>query len=224
MKWDQESFNDFIKNQNVIGFFEKPLKLKSGRLSYWYVNWRNITSDVFLLDRLTDYIISYTDYLGLKPRCFYGVPEGGTKLGIITQFKWAKRQKNYHSESYPLPMGRGKQKKHGDPKDKSFLCIPEGDIIILEDVTTTGGSLINTIQSLKELNVNIVATIGLTNRNELRDDGKTVKEMISQLDIQYYAMSNAIDILPSLDMTKEIAYQIKDYFRKYGTKEIKLIL
>ncbi|MFX1309793.1 MAG: hypothetical protein ACFE9M_01665 [Promethearchaeota archaeon] len=222
MRWDQESFNEFIKNQNVIGFFEKPLKLKSGRLSYWYVNWRNIASDVFLLDKLTDYVISFIHYSNLKPRCIYGVPEGATKLGIITQFKWAKQQKEFSYGSHPLSMGRGKQKEHGDPKDKVFIGIPKGDVVILEDVTTTGGSLINTIQRLAQLDVNIIASIGLTNRNEIRDDGKSVNEIISQYNIQYYSMSNAIDLLPSLDMSKDIADHIKDYFKKYGTEQIKL--
>lgn len=222
MNWDKESFNEFILNQNVIGLFEKPIKLKSGRLSYWYVNWRNIASDVFMLDKLTDYVISFTQYLGLEPRCFYGVPEGATKLGIITQYKWTKRQKNYDSGSYPLSMGRGKQKEHGDPKDRFFLGIPKGETIILEDVTTTGGSLINTINKLRKLNVTIIAAIGLTNRNELRDDGKNVKEILLEQNVQYYAMSNAIDLLPNLNMSEDIAKNIKEYFNKYGTEQIKL--
>ncbi|UCD01052.1 MAG: hypothetical protein JSV23_09225 [Promethearchaeota archaeon] len=222
MDWDKESFNEFILKQNIIGLFEKPIKLKSGRLSYWYVNWRNIASDVFLIDKLTDYVISFIQYLSLEPRCFYGVPEGATKLGIITQYKWAKKQKNYKSGSYHLSMGRGKQKEHGDPKDKYFLGIPKGETVILEDVTTTGGSLINTIKLLRELNVSIIAAIGLTNRNELRDDGKSVKEIVIEQNVHYYEMSNAIDLLPNLNMSQDMAKIIEEYFKKYGTEQIKL--
>ncbi|MFX1364298.1 MAG: hypothetical protein ACFE9Y_05160 [Promethearchaeota archaeon] len=224
MIWENEknNFYNFILDNNIIGLFEEPIKLKSGRLSYWYINWRNIASDVYLLDQLTDYLLSFIDHLNLKPNCFYGVPEGTTKLGIITQYKWAKRQNNYSSKSYPLSMGRGKQKKHGDPKDRFFVGTPSGDTIILEDITTTGGSLINTIEKLKDLDVNIIAAIGLTNRNELTDDGKSVEESILEYNVQYYAMSNAIDLLPRLKISKNTAKHIEEYFIKYGTEPIKL--
>ncbi|MFX1553708.1 MAG: hypothetical protein ACFFBV_07250, partial [Promethearchaeota archaeon] len=99
---------------------------------------------------------------------------------------------------------------------------PNGETIILEDVTTTGGSLINTIKKLRELNIEIIAAIGLTNRNELRDDGKNVKEIILEENVPYYAMSNAIDLLPNLNMSEDMAKNIEEYFNKYGTEQIKL--
>jgi len=223
MSWEneKENFYNFIVNNNIIGLFREPIKLKSGRLSFWYINWRNIASDVFLLDQLTDYIFLYLNYLGLNPKCFYGVPEGATKIGIITQYKWAKNQENYKSGAYILSMGRGKQKEHGDPKDRFFLGVPNGETVIIEDVTTTGDSLVNAIKKLRELNVKIIAAIGLTNRNELRDDRKSVKEIILENNVQYYAMSNAFDLLPKLEITKEIADHIEAYFKKYGTNRIK---
>jgi len=222
MSWEKQTdkFENFIIKNKVIGFFNKPIKLKSGRLSYWYVNWRNITADVYLLDKLTDYLLIFVDYLNLKPSCFYGVPEGASKLGIITQFKWARKQKSYDSGVFVLSMGRGKQKEHGDPKDRFFLGIPNGNVVIVEDFTTTGESLINSIKKLKDLNIDILAAIGLTNRNELRDDGKSVEEIILGEGIQYYAMSNAIDLLPNLKPNKDISKKIEEYFKKYGVKEI----
>ncbi len=222
MSWEsqKDKFENFIIENKVIGFFNKPIKLKSGRLSYWYVNWRNITADVYLLDKLTDYLLIFVDYLNLKPNCFYGVPEGASKLGIITQFKWARKNNNYGPGEFILSMGRGMQKEHGDPKDSFFLGIPNGKVVILEDVTTTGESLINSIKKLKELNIEIIAAIGLTNRNELRDDGKSVKEIILEEGIQYFAMSNAIELLPNLKLNKDITKKIEEYFKKYGAKEI----
>ena len=224
MSWEKEkpNFYNFIIDNNIIGLFKEPIILKSGRKSYWYVNWRNIAADVFLLDKLTDYLLSYIDFLDLKPNCFYGVPEGASKLGIITQFKWAKRHENYGAGIFTLAMGRGRQKEHGDPKDRFFLGIPNGKVIILEDVATTGDSLVTAIKDLKKVDVNPIAAIVLTDRNELREDGKSVEEIILKEGVQYYAMSNAIELLPSLKLDKEVAKKIEYYFKKYGSKEIKL--
>ncbi|MFX0042715.1 MAG: hypothetical protein ACFE8L_07370 [Candidatus Hodarchaeota archaeon] len=224
MSWDKEkkNFFEFIINNNVIGFFKEPIQLKSNRLSYFYINWRTVSEDVNLIDKLTDYIILFVESLNLKPKCFYGVPEGASKIGIITQFKWAKKQKNYNSGTYILPMGRGKPKDHGELKDRFFLGMPKGKVIVIEDVTTTGGSLITSIQNLKTFKVDIIAALGITNRNELRDDGKSVEEVIREENIKYYAMSNAVDLLPNLTIDKDIAVHIENYFKNYGTREVKL--
>ena len=159
MNWQKEKFYEFIIENNVIGFFKEPLKLKSGRLSYWYVNWRNVAKDVYLIDKLSDFLISFVKELDLNPDCFYGVPEGATKLGIITQYKWAKGQLNYKMGAYSLSMGRAKPKDHGDPKDKYFLGNPRGKVIIIEDVTTTGGSLFETIKFLSEIGIKIMGGV-----------------------------------------------------------------
>ena len=227
MNWNKESFNGFILSQKVIGFFSEPLKLKSGRLSYWYVNWRNVAEDVFSIDILSEFVISFVNDLGLKPDLFYGVPEGATKLSVICQYNWAKTQENYSKGTYTLSMGRAKPKEHGYPKDKYFLGIPSGKVILLEDVTTTGGSLLETIDKLKEINVEIIAAIGLTNRNELRDDKKSVEEAVAEKGVKYYAMSDAIELLPQLyeqlKPSDEIGKHIEKYFKEYGIQELELL-
>ena len=117
-------------------------------------------------------------------------------------------------------MGRGKPKEHGDPNDKYFLGIPRGKVVILEDTTTTGESLLDCINSLDKVNVKIIAAIVLTDRNEYRDDKRTVEELIADLGIKYYAMSNATEILPRLNPNDQIAKKIEEYFKIYGTKSI----
>ena len=223
MNWETEKifFYDFIIDNNVVGFFDEPLTLKSGRKSYWYVNWRTVAEDVFLLDRVSNFLLSFIRYLNLKPDCFYGVPEGATKLGVITQYKWAFYDKKIKPGKYVLSMGRGKPKDHGELKDRYFLGIPRGKVILVEDTTTTGSSMLKAIDDLVDNKVNIMAAIGLTNRNEIRDDGNTVEEAIKKKKIQYYAMSNAKDLLPKLNPNSTIANHIKDYFKKYGESEIK---
>lgn len=224
--FDKEGFNRFIIENNVVGFFDQPIKLKSGRMSHWYVNWRTVVEDVFLSDALADYVISFSESLGLEVDTYFGVPEGATKIGLLCQYKHARKRSDFARGRYVLAMGRGKAKEHGDPKDRYFLGVPRGRTVVIEDVTTTGGSLIETISKLREANVNVVAAIGLTNRMEKRDDGKSVEEALREINVPYYAMSDATELLPVIARTKNISKEIREsvmeYFRKYGTKEVLL--
>ena len=224
MDFNQEEFNQFVVNSGVIGFFEQPIKLKSGRISHWYVNWR--INDVFLMDKLSDFVIAFVKSLGLQPDCFYGVPEGATKLGIITQDKWAKQSLNYGQESYVLPMGRGKPKEHGEMKDRFFVGEPGGKVVVIEDVTTTGGSLIETLKNLKEAGTEVIGVISLTNRMEKRDDGLSVKQAVEREGFRFYNMSSSLELLPiiynKLQPGKEILKAIEFEFKEYGVEELKL--
>ncbi len=222
--FNANKFNKFVLDNGVIGFFRNPIMLKSGRESHWYVNWRTVTGSVYLTDKLTDFVLAFVGHNKLRPDCFYGVPEGATKLAVITQYKWAREQKDYGSGRYVLPMGRGKPKEHGELKDRYFLGMPRGKTIVVEDVTTTGDSLISAIRVLKEADVEVVAAIGLTNRMEKRDDGKTVEQAVKELGVKYYAMSDATELLPmayeKLQPGEEIGNKVEEYFKKYGTKEV----
>ncbi len=230
MDFDQQAFNDFILENGIVGFFEEPITLKSGRLSHFYVNWRNVTEDVFLIDRLADFIISFVRSKGLKADCFFGVPEGATKTGIIVQYKWAKMSENFGKGSHVLPMGRGKVKQHGMPKDRFFVGAPKGRVVVIEDVTTTGSSLIEWVSKLTELDaVDRVTAIALTNRMERRDDGKSVAEVLAEMNVQYHAMSNAVELLPlafqrwKSEKKEEVGRKVEEYFKTYGLEELKLL-
>ena len=48
------------------------------------------------------------------------------------------------------------------------------------------------------MNITISAAIGLTNRDEYRDDGKTVKEALADLQVQYYEMSHAKTLIKNI--------------------------
>lgn len=233
--FNQKEYNQFILDNKIIGFFEQPITLKSGRQSYWYVNWRNVAEDAYLLDRLTDYVISFARSLVSRaalapaPLCFYGVPEGASKLAILTQYKWAKLSPNFAPGSHPVPMGRGKPKDHGVPKDKYFVGVPRGLTVVLEDVTTTGGSLLTTIDALNEAQVPIVAAFGLTNRMERRDDGLSVAQAVAAKEsngapVKYFHLSSAVELLPEaarrLNPSREVRLAVEEEFKLYGVEPL----
>jgi orotate phosphoribosyltransferase len=226
-KFDQGEFNKFIEECNVYGFFKEAITLKSGRKSHFYANWRNVIEDVWLTDKLADYVIAFVKEIELKLNTFYGVPEGATKLGVITQYKWANQAKDYSKGSHVLSMGRAKPKDHGAPKDKFFVGMPKGKVIVIEDVTTTGGSLITTLESLKEAGVEVVGVISLTNRMEKRDDGTSVKEAVEEKGFKFYCMSSSLELLPimykKLQPGEEVGKAIEAEFERYGVEPMRLV-
>lgn len=228
MEFNQEEFDKLVLDNKILGLFEKKKVLKSKRESNWYVNWR--LDDLFLLEKVADNVVAFTKDLGIEVDTFYGVPEGATRLAILTQYKWAKQSENYAEGSHVIPMGRGKQKEHGAAKDKYFVGTPRGKVVVLEDVTTTGGSLLDTISQLKELEgIEIIAAYGLTNRMEKTpipgddDEGVVAKfakqyeaatgkayekdisvaEACKDAGVQYQALSSGAVLLPkAVEMAK----------------------
>ena len=223
------NFEDFVIENKVIGFFDEPITLKSGRQSHFYVNWREPTYDAFLLDKLSDYISDYLYNSDIEFDCLYGVPEGASKVAIVSALKLKKKSDNFHKGSHFIPMGRAKPKAHGKAEDKFFIGKPKGKVVVLEDTITTGMSLLETLDKLIDSGIEVVAALSLTDRMEKRDDGKSVRETIKNRydgKVAYYAMSAADKLLPVALERTEPSQQVKDSlvaeFNKYGVQPLEL--
>ena len=55
------NFDEFVLKNQILGFFEAPVSLKSGRKSCFYVNWRKATNDAYLLKETCQYILSFLE-------------------------------------------------------------------------------------------------------------------------------------------------------------------
>ncbi len=222
--FDQQAFNTFVLNQDIVGFFPKKIQLVSGRTSSWYVNWRNCSYEVSLIDKLSDFLLSFVSDQKIQFDCFYGTPDGVTKLAVISQYKWAKMQQDYKTKSYILPMGRKTAKDHGDPKDRFFVGSPRGKVIVLEDVTNTGGSLLKSVIRLQDMGVEVMAAVALTNRNVLMDDGRHVRLPLKERGVPYLSMSDGITLLPlayeKLQPGEKLKKDLLAEFEKYGESSL----
>ncbi len=225
--FDQTEFNQFVIDNDVYGFFEKAIALKSGRKSHFYANWRTVVEDTWLTEKLVEFVLSYVNAQNIKVDTFYGVPEGATKLGVLCQFQWARKQPGYGPGSHVLAMGRARPKEHGAPQDKFFVGAPRGKVLMLEDVTTTGGSSLHTISKLQESGIEVSALVSLTNRMEKRDDGDSVAEATDKLGVTFYSMSSAVELLPlvyqKLGPGQDIARAIQTEFDQYGLQPLTLV-
>ena len=223
----QIPLDDFILENKIIGFFDDPITLKSGRQSHFYVNWRKATNDAYLLDQTTDYLIDFLRTAPFSWNSLYGVPEGATKLAVIASFKWAKAALDFSKDNYIIPMGRAKPKPHGQPADKFFIGQPKGKTVVIEDTATTGLSLLKTLDELLEQGIDVVAAITLTDRMEKRDDGQSVAEEVAsryQGKIQYHTLSQATNLLPKAAQltppSPKAQAALTKEFEQYGSRKL----
>lgn len=191
----QDEFNSFLIEKDVVGFFPEGRALKSGRFSFWYANCRNLLDTVGAADRTASFLISFLNENSLECDYLYGVPAGVTKLADIANYKRGIEGRN---PAHPLVIGRESPKGHGDPKDRYFVGpVKKGDrVIMVEDVTTTGGSMLTALDQLLEVGVNVVGVVALVNRSERRDDGKSVADCVAEKGSKYYSMSDAAQLIP----------------------------
>ncbi len=224
-----QDFNQFILDNQIIGFFDEPVQLKSGRKSNYYVNWRKATNDAFLLHQLTDHIVSFLQSQELSFDSLIGVPEGASKTAVVTALKWAQKNPQFGPGSHIIPMGRAKPKSHGAPEDRYFIGAPQGRVLVLEDTITTGISLYSFIDKLLENGFNVVGAICLTDRMEKRDDQLSVATFISQRyqgHIKYLRMSTATELLPAAfqqnPVSEDTRQALLEEFQNYGVTTLNL--
>jgi orotate phosphoribosyltransferase len=217
MRFNQPKFLELMEQYDVVGFFEEHVILNSGILSHWYVNWRTVLNDVYGIDQVSNHLLSVIQDYHIEFDSIYGVPEGATKLGIVTQYKWARNSSGFGPGSHSLPMGRGQKKEHGKIEDREFLGKPKGNVIVIEDVTTTGSSIFETIKKLIEVGARATAVITLTDRLVLDSNDKTVKEILRRSSIPFYALSTAEQILPEAIRRKNPSSKVVNAIRQEFT-------
>lgn len=197
--FNQDEFDQFILDQKIVGIFPEAVKLASGKMSNWYINWRQMGEDAWAVDQASDHIIRFLIHHKINADCLYGVPEGGTKLALITQFKWACGQSDFGPQKYSLPMGRGKPKTHGPDEYKNFIGAPKRRCLLLEDVVTTGGSILEHLKILKTLkDLEIMGVLVMSDRMEKNDRGQSVEDLIKDQGLAFYRMSSAFNLIPKV--------------------------
>ena len=188
------SFEEFLIEHGVLAFHEKPVTFKSGIQSRWYINCRRLSQTLPLLDEAAEYVVAFLKEQKLIANidAVIGVPEGATELGNAVS-RLLIREKLLSSDK--LYFIRVRPKEHGDPANRFWVNgnVPS-KVIVLEDVTTTGGSAVYFAQSLREANTQVQAVVGLVNRLH-SVNGKTVLELFADVGIPYHSLTTAEKLL-----------------------------
>lgn len=196
MTFNRETYDKFLVENGVVGFYEDPITLRSGGLSYWYANFRALLSDLNKVDKAAEFIYDFTRENNLNPTNFFAVPEGPREFASS-----ANRilRENYMGKIIPAASLRAGYKTHGSPLDRYSV----GPVFswmkptLIEDVSTTGNSSTEFVMLMQELAISPLALISMLNRQERRNDGRTVKELLEgSYKVPYLPMSAADTNLP----------------------------
>ena len=223
--FDKEDYEKFLFDTNCVGFFDPPITLKSGRPGHWYVNMRDALQTEETKYTLARFVYDFIIQEDLKPDHFLGVPDGATPVAqVCNSFIDYKAR----SET-PASILRAGKKAHGDPQNRySVGPLKSGShVVLIEDVTTTGGSSMEQILRLQELGVWIDRLVSCVSRYERRDRGRTVPDVLEKdYHINYSALTDARTLLPkAVDLfspSEQLIKDIEEYYQKYGIEQIKL--
>jgi len=208
----------------VVGFKEESFTLKSGKISYWYANFRNLSKTNKTLGETAQFVIQFLVEKKLLTKnidAVIGVPEGATLLG--TRISELLIKKGLIKDT--LYSRRVKEKMHGDSSNRFWTNgnVPKR-VVILEDVTTTGGSVFELVEKLRKERVLVTAVVGLLNRQQL-DKGKSVIQKMKEKKIRYLSLTDASLVLSAAFRSfpvKERAKVIKKIAVEYKQTQINM--
>ena len=146
------------------GGSDDAFTLASGRNSRWFFDMKPVmmhTESAKLLSTLFNHRLD-----DLDPVFVGGLELGAVPLTaiVITGSESDKRKGFMVRKS---PKGRGGRKTNNPPGIEGASIAEGGNVVILEDVTTTGGSSIKAVERIhKNTSCNVIAVISILDREE----------------------------------------------------------
>ena len=215
------NFENFLIKKKLVGIREEGFLLKSGKRSYWYANFRDIVKNFSSLKEFSrlvfDFLIDNFDFKNIDG--ILGIPEGTTILGFALQEKLVEKKIVKDN----IILARVNFKNHGIKKNRIFIngFVPK-KVILIEDVTTTGGSCIEFIKKIQKENIQVAALVSLFNRLQLDKDKKSVIQKFNELGIKYLSICDA-KILKKMNLTNSQKEKIKEEFRENYSGAVSLL-
>lgn len=175
-----------IKELYDIGVFKfGNFTLKSGKTSSFYIDMRVIISYPHILNHVVEYmhnVIGECEY-----DCICGVPYSG--LVIATAVSLAHKK--------PMILKRKEMKTYGTQKMIEGVYAPGNRCLVIEDVITSGQSILETVQELQNNNLQIDDVVVLIARahsgvETVTRKGHTVHALLTIQDIAEYLYSQKL--------------------------------
>jgi len=193
-----KKFATFLHEKEIIKFGD--FTLASGKKSSYYVDLRLIPSYPHEFRIMVKHLQnSIAESVGLDNfDSLVSVPTGGLIIASALAIETVK----------PLIYVRSKPKDYGTSKSVEGQTYEGMKVVMIDDVATTGGSVVNAIKSLKEAKIIVKDAFVIVNRMEGAD--KALKE----LDVKLHSILDIIQIAETLHEQKLIDSSILEKVRK----------
>ena len=197
-----KEFTTFLFKNEIIKFGD--FTLASGKKSSYYVDLRLVPSYPHEFRKMIKYLENeITQDIGLgKFDSIVSVPTGGLVIASALAIETVK----------PLIYVRSKPKDYGTSKSVEGKIHDEMKVVMIDDVATTGGSVVNAIKSLKEVNIVINDAYVIVNRME------GANEALEKLGVKMHSVLDILQITEILHEQNLIDQDILDKVKKQINK------
>ncbi len=152
--------NELLKLINEKAVIRGERKLASGKTSNYYIDGKQVTLDaqgLFLTGKIMLHMIQSSGADAV----------GGPTLGADPIAAAVSLLSSQSGKPLKAFIVRKEAKDHGMQKMIEGPAIQEGDkVVMVEDVITTGGSVLKAIREIEKLKAKVVKVICLVDRNE----------------------------------------------------------
>lgn len=177
-----KEFAIFLHQKCIIKFGD--FTLASGKHSSYYVDLRLVPSYPIEFRKMVKYLENQiVEDVGLDNfDSIVSVPTGGLVIASALAIETVK----------PLIYVRSKPKDYGTSKSVEGKIHDNMRVLMIDDVATTGGSVVNAIKSLKEVNISVKDAYVIVNRMEGAD------EALLELGVKMHSILNILQITEAL--------------------------
>lgn len=193
-----KEFATFLHQNEAIKFGD--FTLTSGKKSSYYIDLRIVPSFphqfrkmIKSLQNLVSENIGFDNF-----DCLASVPTSGLVIASALALEIVK----------PLIYVRNKPKEHGAGKAIEGILRKDMRVVLVDDVATTGISLVNTIKTLREAGAIVTDACVIINRFE----GST--DLLNKENVKLHEITNVIEITNLLNKENLVDHQTIELVKK----------
>ena len=189
-----KEFSIFLHQNDIIKFGD--FTLASGKKSSYYIDLRLVASFPHIFRKMTKNLQKLvSEKTGLNNfDSLVAVPTGGLVIGSALAIETVK----------PLIYVRDKPKDYGTTKSIEGKIFSGMKVILIDDVITTGNSVINAIKQLKDAGLSISDVYVIINRLEGANNTLELEE------VNLYQLTDVLEITTILFQEKLVSKEILD--------------